>query len=96
MSESETFSLGGPIPVRGPSGKAPGYVLFTEPKPRTSGRHAAPAGSILRNEEPHLLPGIGLVRRIMVEARNDRLLTRHDYARASVKTPSAPAVSSAR
>jgi hypothetical protein len=66
MPFTQTFRMWGPVRVKGPDGEAPGYVLLME----------QPSRPIALSVERHYLPGIGLVREIVVQARNGLMLTR--------------------
>jgi hypothetical protein len=62
----QTFRMWGPVPVKGPAGIAPGYVVLMQ----------QPSQPIALSVERHYLPGIGMVREIVVQARNGVMLTR--------------------
>lgn len=62
----QTFRMWGPVPLKGPAGEAPGYVVLME----------QPSQPIALSVERHYLPGIGMVREVVVQARNGMMLTR--------------------
>ena len=67
-SFSQTYRMWGPVPVRGPAGEAPGYVvLATQRTP-----------PVIVTVERHFLPGAGMVREVLVQALNGNLITRHE------------------
>ncbi len=66
MSFKQSFRMWGPVPIKGPAGAAPGYVVLME----------QPSPSIALSVERHYLPGIGMVREVVVQARNGMMLTR--------------------
>jgi hypothetical protein len=66
MPFAQTFRMWGPVPVKGPGVEAPGYVLLME----------QPSRPIALSVERHYLPGVGLVREVVVQARNGVMLTR--------------------
>lgn len=63
---THTFRMWGPVPVKGPGGEAPGYVMLME----------QPSRPIALSLERHYLPGVGNVREIVVQARDGVMLTR--------------------
>lgn len=61
------YRMWGPVPVRGPAGEAPGYVtLATYPAPY----HAT--------VERHYLPGVGMVREVLITGRKGRRTSRQE------------------
>ena len=56
----------GPLPVKGPAGEAPGYVVFLLQKESI--------GAL--SGERHWLPGVGLVREVIISTVGDRLAGR--------------------
>jgi hypothetical protein len=66
MPFTQTFRMWGPVPVKGPAGEAPGYVMLME----------QPSRPIALSLERHYLPGVGNVREIVVQARDGVMLTR--------------------
>jgi hypothetical protein len=66
MPFTQTFRMWGPVPVKGPGGEAPGYVMLME----------QPSRPIALSLERHYMPGIGNVREILVQARDGVMLTR--------------------
>jgi hypothetical protein len=65
-SLKQTFRMWGPVAVNGPSGSAPGYVVLMQ----------QPSQPIALSVERHYLPGVGMVREVVVQARNGVMLTR--------------------
>lgn len=66
MPFTQTFRVWGPVPVKAPGGEGPGYVLLME----------QPSRPIALSVERHYLPGVGMVREVIVQARNGVMLTR--------------------
>lgn len=66
MPFTQTFQMWGPVPVKAPAGEGPGYVLLME----------QPSRPIALSVERHYLPGVGLVREVIVQARSGVMLTR--------------------
>jgi hypothetical protein len=66
MPFTQTFRMWGPVPVKGPGGEAPGYVMLME----------QPSKPIALSVERHYLPGVGMVREVIVQAQNGVMLTR--------------------
>jgi hypothetical protein len=54
------------VPVKGPGGEAPGYVVLME----------QPSPQLDVSAERYYVPGIGMVREVITQARNGVLLTR--------------------
>ncbi len=65
-SFKQHWRLWGPVRIRGPAGAAPGYVVLME----------QPSPQIDLSAERHYLPGIGMVREVITQARNGVMLTR--------------------
>ena len=59
-----SYRMWGPIPVAGPKGAAPGYVVLTEEQ----------TANFLKTTERHFLPGVGLVREVIITATNERVM----------------------
>jgi hypothetical protein len=57
----------GPVPLNGPFGAAPGYVVLMQQQP---------AQPVALTVERQYLPGVGMVREVVVQARNGVMLTR--------------------
>lgn len=77
------YRVWGPLPLRGPDGMAPGYV--------TLATYLPPFETTV---ERHYLPGVGLVREVLVAARGGRRLERRelvllDRSRSRDSTPAA-------
>jgi hypothetical protein len=66
MPFTQTFRMWGPAPVKSPAAQGTGYVLLME----------QPSQPIALSVERHYLPGIGMVREVVVQARNGVMLTR--------------------
>ena len=67
-SFKQRWRMWGPLPIKGPAGEAPGYVVLME----------HPSQPIALSVERHYLPGIGMVRESIIQARNGVLVTRWD------------------
>jgi len=65
-SYKQRWRLWGPVPVKGPGGQAPGYVVLMD--------QSVPQLDL--SAERHYLPGIGMVREVITQARNGVMLTR--------------------
>ena len=62
-----TYRMWGPVQVRGPAGEAPGYVtLATYPAPYDA------------TVERHYLPGVGMVREVLITGRGGRRTSRQE------------------
>jgi len=66
QSYSQTIRIWGPLPMKGPTGAASGYLVFLEQKERLGTLTA----------ERHWIPGVGLVREIIISAVGDKLAGR--------------------
>lgn len=65
-SYTQRWRMWGPVPIKGPGGETPGYVVLMEqPSPQPD-----------LSAERHYVPGIGMVREIITQARNGAMLTR--------------------
>jgi hypothetical protein len=76
-SYRQTYRMWGPLPLRGPQGEAPGYVVLTE--------QPVPPGSL--TVERHIIPGIGLVKEIIVQALRGEMLSRQELILTGVRRP---------
>ncbi|HXG03488.1 MAG TPA: hypothetical protein VNO23_08770 [Candidatus Binatia bacterium] len=65
-SLKQTFRMWGPVPVKAPAGQVPGFVVLMQ----------QPSQPIALSVERHYAPGIGMVREVVVQARNGVMLTR--------------------
>src|SRR5438445_3014142 len=65
-SYSQTLRLWGPLPIKGPSGEAPGYLVFLQQK--------EPLGTL--TAERQWIPGVGLVREVIISTVGDKLAGR--------------------
>jgi len=63
---SQTLRLWGPLPIKGPSGEAPGYLVFLQQKERLGTLTA----------ERQWIPRIGLVREVVISTVGDNLAGR--------------------
>lgn len=63
-----TFQLWGPVPLKSPTGDAPGYVVLVD----------QPGEPIHTTLERDYIPGIGMVREGMISAANGTMLARED------------------
>jgi hypothetical protein len=68
MPVAQTFRMWGPVPLKWPEGEAPGYVVLME----------QPSRPIALSVERQYVPGIGMVREVVVQAHNGVMLTRWD------------------
>src|SRR5688572_902274 len=66
MPFTQTFRMWGPLPVKSPAAEGLGYVQLME----------QPSKPIALSVERHYLPGVGMVREVVVQARNGVMLTR--------------------
>lgn len=76
-----TYRMWGPIPVRGPAGEAPGYVVLVQHD-----------GAAVTTAERHFIPGVGMVREVILLAMRGRMLSRQEMVLQSV-SPGASAAS---
>jgi len=65
----------GPLPVKTPQGEQPGYVVLVQ--------QAMGIGSM--TAERHFVPGIGMVREIIITAMNGAMVSRQTMELKSVK-----------
>jgi hypothetical protein len=65
-SLKQTFRMWSPVPVKAPAGQVPGFVVLMQ----------QPSQPIALSVERHYAPGIGMVRQVVVQARNGAMLTR--------------------
>lgn len=65
-SLKQTFRMWGPVPLKASAGEAPGYVVLMQ----------QPSQPIALSVERQYLPGIGMVREVVVQAHNGVMLTR--------------------
>ena len=65
-SSAQSNQVWGPVPVAGPDGNAPGYIVLTKEPPQ----------SPVVSAERHFLPGVGLVREVIVQALDGRTVSR--------------------
>ena len=65
-SYTQRWRMWGPVPVNGPGGEAPGYVVLME----------QPSPQLNVSAERDYVPGIGMVREVITQARNGVLVTR--------------------
>ncbi len=79
-SQEQKCTQWGPLPVRGPEGETPGYVVLVE--------QATPLGRV--TAERHFVPGYGMVRQVVVSSLGANLLTREELTLAAPK-PAPPA-----
>lgn len=62
----QTFRMWGPFPMEGEWGEEPGYVVVA----------SQPAGPFTITAERHFVPGLGMVREVIIQALAGRLLSR--------------------
>ncbi len=67
-SYQQTYRMWGPVPIKGPTGEAPGYVVLVE--------QTSPL--VRMTVERHFLPGVGLVREVIISALGDKILNRQE------------------
>jgi hypothetical protein len=69
----------GPLPVEGPKGKVPGFIVFT--------MQEVPVGNAtsIITVERHFIPGVGLVREISTTAVKETLISREEMILKEVK-----------
>ncbi len=65
-SYRQRFRMWGPVPIKGPAGEKPGYVVLMQ----------QPSPDVALCVERQYIPGIGVVRESITQARNGVLLTR--------------------
>lgn len=63
---SQTLHLWGPLPIKGPNGEVPGYLVFLQQKERLGTLTA----------ERQWIPGVGMVREVIISAVGDKLAGR--------------------
>lgn len=71
-SVKQVSHLWGPVPIKGPKREEPGYVVLVEEPPRSS------ESQIRTTVERHFLPGVGVVRSIVVTAIEDATASREE------------------
>jgi hypothetical protein len=71
-SVKQVSHLWGPVPVKGPKGEEPGYVVLVEEPPRSI------KSQIKTTVERHFLPGLGVVRSIFVTTVEDAMASREE------------------
>ena len=64
----------GPVPVKGPTGEAPGYVVLVEQK-----------GRVATSVEREYLPGVGLVRSITITSVGPEMMSREQLVLTSAR-----------
>ena len=64
----QTYTLWGPVPVKASGGDKPGYVVFVE----------QPLGTMTVTVERHFLPGVGLVREIIITGLDHDMVARQE------------------
>ncbi|HXG03997.1 MAG TPA: hypothetical protein VNO23_11375 [Candidatus Binatia bacterium] len=69
----QTFRMWGPVPVKTPTGNAPGFVVLMQ----------QPSQPIALSVERHFVPGVGMVREVWVQARSGVMLTRWENVLAA-------------
>ena len=86
-SFTQTYSMWGPLPVRGPSGDQPGYIIAIE-QPSSVGKLSV---------ERRLIPGYGLTDEIIISAVNGEMVSRQEMSLSSAVAadPSASSSSAA-
>ncbi|HUP46925.1 MAG TPA: hypothetical protein VM779_15570, partial [Thermoanaerobaculia bacterium] len=67
------YRMWGPLPVEGPSGQAPGYIVFL--------KHDGP---VVTTAERHFIPGVGMTREVIVLAIGGKLMSRQEMVLRSV------------
>lgn len=72
----QRFRMFGPVAIKGPAGERPGYVVLMQ----------QPSAGVSLSVERQYIPGIGVVRETITQARNGTLLTRTETVLNSVTT----------
>lgn len=67
-SYRQTYTLWGPVPIKTSGGDKPGYVVFVE----------QPFGAMTLTVERHFLPGVGLVREIIITGLDHDMVSRQE------------------
>jgi hypothetical protein len=63
-SYEQKYSMWGPVPVKAPGGETPGFVVLVEQGNTTV--------------ERHFVPGVGLVREVIIVALGDEMASRQE------------------
>ena len=66
--QTELSDVWGLVPIKGPAGGARGYMLLVE----------RPSRLARMTVERHFIPGVGLVREVLVSALNGKMVNRHE------------------
>lgn len=74
------YRMWGPLPVRGPSGEAPGYLIFV--------KHDGPAVTTV---ERHFIPGIGMTKEVVIVGVNGQMMSRQEMVLRGVELARGPA-----
>jgi hypothetical protein len=70
----QTSRVWGPVPVKGPTGEAPGYVVLVEQK-----------GQVTTSVEREYLPGVGLVRSTTITSLGPEMMSREQLVLTSAR-----------
>ncbi len=71
----QNYRIWGPVPVKGPNGEAPGYVVLVEQK--------GPLATT--TVERHFLPGVGMVRSLTITALGTEIMSREELVLTAVR-----------
>jgi thioredoxin-like negative regulator of GroEL len=83
-SFTQNYSMWGPLPVRGPNGDQPGYVVAIE-QPSSIGKVSV---------ERDFIPGFGLTREVIISAINGEMMSRQEMSITGASTVAISKVSS--
>ncbi len=87
--EAYTATLWGPVPIEGPAGVKPGYVVLEDHKPQSTGSPGVGGyETIQQTLERQYQYGVGLVRESMVQAVRGRMRMRADKVLTKASIPS--------
>ncbi|HVR44641.1 MAG TPA: hypothetical protein VMS56_14490 [Thermoanaerobaculia bacterium] len=68
------YRMWGPMPVRGPSGDAPGYIIFI--------KHDGP---VVTTAERHFIPGVGMTREVIILGVRGKMMSRQEMVLRKVE-----------
>lgn len=68
------YRMWGPIPLRGPSGEAPGYLVFVQ--------HDGP---VVTTAERHFIPGVGMTKEVIILSLRGKMMSRQEMTLRSVE-----------
>ena len=67
-SFKQRYQMWGPLPVKGPNGKVPGYVIVVQQPPQS------PRVTV----ERHFMPGVGILNEVIIQAIGGKMLSRQE------------------